>query len=162
MLEDSARGDFAAMSLEALRSTLEQDRHIAFDEQLGLYRGEQSFLDWREQSYPGFVAEDPAQIAISYSLSTNLGHLAALELAAELSAQSGNSSDSSSYTQQAQQLRASIENHFWDEQLGFVGLLPSQLDPVPNRRLDLLGSAQAILSGVGTAQQRQQNFNSSF
>src|ERR1017187_6715301 len=35
-----------------LHDTLEQDRRLLFDSADGLYRGEQSFLDWREQTYP--------------------------------------------------------------------------------------------------------------
>jgi hypothetical protein len=35
----------------------------------GLYRGEQSFLDWREQTYPGWTATDPAHIAMSQARS---------------------------------------------------------------------------------------------
>jgi len=53
---------------------------VAFDPATGLYRGEQSFLDWREQSYPAWVEGTPVHIATSKSLSTNVAHLRALEL----------------------------------------------------------------------------------
>ena len=31
---------------------MQQERMAVFDSRYGLYRGETSFLDWREQSYP--------------------------------------------------------------------------------------------------------------
>jgi hypothetical protein len=36
---------------------------VVFDSGTGLYHGETSFLDWREQSYPGWMATDTAHTA---------------------------------------------------------------------------------------------------
>ena len=66
---------------EFLRGTLERDRRIVFDPRDGLYRGEQSFLDWREQTYPEWVGGNLVHIAMSKTLSTNVLHLRALEIA---------------------------------------------------------------------------------
>ena len=49
LLEDRV---FADQVWQALQGTLAQDRAMVFDAQMGLYRGETSFLDWREQTYP--------------------------------------------------------------------------------------------------------------
>ncbi|MCT7041788.1 hypothetical protein M1717_26505, partial [Salmonella enterica subsp. enterica serovar Pomona] len=49
LLDDKA---FADDTWTALKDTLAQDRLYVFDPALGLYRGETSFLDWREQTYP--------------------------------------------------------------------------------------------------------------
>lgn len=57
---------------EALRNTAEVDRALVFDEDAGLFRGEQSFLDWREQSYPAWMT--PVDIAQSQALGTNVAH----------------------------------------------------------------------------------------
>ncbi len=43
---------FADTVYQALTDTLAQDRHYVFDPRIGLYRGETSFLDWREQIVP--------------------------------------------------------------------------------------------------------------
>ena len=50
----------------------------------GLYRGETSFLDWRAQTYPQWMVDTPAHIAMSKSLSTNLSHLYTLRALEEL------------------------------------------------------------------------------
>jgi hypothetical protein len=51
-LQGEQRDNFAKKAYEALKNTIEHDRQIIFEPQDGLYRGEQSFLDWRQQSYP--------------------------------------------------------------------------------------------------------------
>ena len=51
---------------------------------LGLYRGETSFLDWREQTYPAWTRDNVVFIAQSFALSTNVLHYEALQLAAKL------------------------------------------------------------------------------
>jgi hypothetical protein len=87
-LDGAAREAFAEQTFTALRNTVAHDRKIVFDPSDGLYFGEQSFLDWREQSYPIWTAGSVVHIARSKSLSTNLAHLAALELLAELATES--------------------------------------------------------------------------
>ncbi len=63
LLDDSK---FADTVFTALTDTLRQDRTYAFDPDTGLYRGETSFLDWREQSYPAWTADNVVFIAQSY------------------------------------------------------------------------------------------------
>lgn len=47
-LDGAEREAFRDEALLAMRNTLEEDRQFVFDAEDGLYRGEQSFLDWRE------------------------------------------------------------------------------------------------------------------
>src|SRR5690349_1743568 len=75
---------FADKVYRALSDTLAQDQHYVFDAAMGLYRGETSFLDWREQSYPGWTANDVRFIAQSYALSTNVLYYEALQLAVQM------------------------------------------------------------------------------
>ncbi len=62
---------------------------MVFDAQVGLYRGETSFLDWREQTYPDWTREDVRFIGDSYALSTNVLHYQALQLAERLAGKRG-------------------------------------------------------------------------
>jgi uncharacterized protein YyaL (SSP411 family) len=52
-----------------IRNTVEDDLHTAYDPQTGLIKGESSFLDWREQTYPNWM--QPADIFESQCLGTN-------------------------------------------------------------------------------------------
>ena len=70
--------------IDVLRNTVETDRAYVLDPVDGLYRGETSFLDWRAQTYPQWMVDTPAHIAMSKSLSTNLSHLYTLRALEEL------------------------------------------------------------------------------
>src|SRR5690606_38946125 len=155
-LDGDARSDFGDAAYAALLTTTRHDRAIVFDGADGLYRGEQSFLDWREQSYPDWTATDVVHIAMSKSLSTNLAHLAALELVAALAQERGEAQVAAESTMWAEQLRAAIQDRLWlDDEGQFSSHVTTGLDPAPTRRFDLLGSALAILMDVATAEQAQ-------
>lgn len=149
-LDGADREGFVQRSLEALANTLETDREFVFGED-GLYRGEQSFLDWREQSYASWMAEDPVQIATSRALSTNVGHLAGLRLAADLAQELGDSR-AERYQNWADELADAIDDTFWLED---EGMWSSMTGPNPSapalRKFDLLGNSLAVLEELGAS-----------
>jgi len=155
-LDGAERAAFAARAYEALSNTVEHDRGVVWDAHDGLYFGEQSFLDWREQTYPEWTAGDVVHIGMSKALGTNLLHLRALEVAAALADEAGDGAESARYTGWADALRSSIRARFWlpDEGL-FSTYVTTGLDPAPVRRFDLLGSSFAILFGVADAAQTE-------
>jgi hypothetical protein len=145
LLDDAA---FADEAWRALVDTLAQDRTHAFDEALGLYRGETSFLDWREQNYPAWTAKETAFIAQSFALSTNVLHYEALRLAAKLARERGDAR-ADAYALEAEALKAAIDRRFWREDRGlYMSYLGTAQHPVPFEAYDLLGLALAIDSGV--------------
>jgi hypothetical protein len=73
--------------------------------------GESSFLDWREQSYPPWTANDPAQIGASFALSTNVLHLVLLETVSELLLEV-QSPEAATWSARATALRGAIGRHF--------------------------------------------------
>jgi hypothetical protein len=120
---------FHAQALEAMSQTAEQDRAYLFDPVDGLYRGETSFLDWREQSYATWTATDTVHIAMSKALSTNLAHLDLLRAIDH---------------PEADALMAAIEAAFWDG-TRYRSYLGTTLDGSAPARWDLLGNALAVL-----------------
>ncbi|MGE3629749.1 MAG: hypothetical protein AB7P00_07535 [Sandaracinaceae bacterium] len=154
LLQGTERDAFASRAREALRNTVERDRAVVFDARDGLYRGETSFLDWREQTYPEWTATDVVHLAMSKSLSTNLLHLVAIELAARLHREAGDTTDADRYDGWATALRTAIGDRFWLEEDGlFSSYTTTELDPAPVHRYDLLGSALAVITGVASASQ---------
>jgi hypothetical protein len=150
-LSEPHRSAFQTRAWLAIHGTIERDRRTIFDPRDGLYRGEQSFLDWREQTYPSWVSGDLAHIAMSKTLSTNLLHLRAIELASELADRRGDSANASRYREWAERLRSAIHAHFWLEEEGlFSTYVTTALDPAPVRRFDLLGESLAILMNVAS------------
>ncbi|HET9817588.1 MAG TPA: Six-hairpin glycosidase-like protein, partial [Rhodanobacteraceae bacterium] len=123
-----------------------QEREYAFDARLGLYRGETSFLDWREQTYPGWTKNNVVFIGQSFALSTNVLHYDALRLAARLAAQRGDVR-SAMYRAHADALKKAINAHFWRDDRGmYMSYLGG--DGMPVEAYDLLGLSLAITSGV--------------
>ncbi len=153
-LEGPERTAFAALALRALRTTIERDRRTVFDAEGGLYRGEQSFLDWREQTYPGWVEGNVVHVGMSRSLSTNVLHLRAFEVASALAREAGDAASAARWEGWSDALRTSIRTQFWDEDAGLYStFLTTELDRSRVRRWDLLGESLAILSGVATEAQ---------
>jgi hypothetical protein len=143
LLDDAG---FAARVRKALDDTLAQDRQYAFDTAFGLYRGETSFLDWRQQTYPAWTADNVQFIAQSFALSTNVLHYQALQLAADLADRHGDP-HAAGYRAQAAALKSAINQHFWRADRGlYMSYLGG--DGLPVEAYDLLGLSLAITSGV--------------
>ncbi|MES2297991.1 MAG: esterase [Pseudomonadota bacterium] len=162
MLAPAERAAFAQQALTALENTIENDRLAAFDGATGLYMGEQSFLDWREQSYAAWIVTDLAALASSKALSTNVAHYKALTLAAELAREQGKAALSKKYQGWADALKKAINARLWLSGAGmYSGLTASRFDGAPMVKFDWLGQALAIITGVadeGRAQEILANY----
>jgi Bacterial alpha-L-rhamnosidase 6 hairpin glycosidase domain len=145
LLNDAA---FAEKVYKALTATLSQDRRYVFDAARGLYRGETSFLDWREQTYPRWTANNVVFIAESFALSTNVLYYDALQLAASM-AQVRKDPAAALYRKEAAALKAAIDRQFWREDRGlYMSYIGGVNSPQRIDAYDLLGTSLAILSGV--------------
>ena len=155
LLEDHA---FADTVYQALTDTLAQDRRYVFDSRIGLYRGETSFLDWREQSYPAWTAHNVVFIAQSFALSTNVLYYQALQLAAEMAQQRGQQAAAARYLRQAAALRQAINARFWRPDRGlYMSYIGGPTDPEPFDAYDLLGLDLAITSGVADSRRAMES-----
>ena len=154
LLDDKA---FADDTWTALKDTLAQDRLYVFDGRLGLYRGETSFLDWREQTYPAWTEKDVRYIGESFALSTNVLHYQALQLAARLAEQRHDAS-AKDYASQAATLKQAINAHFWRADRGmYMSYIGPEAMPVDS--YDLLGIALAVTTGVADATRAKQSLD---
>jgi hypothetical protein len=149
-LPESERQAFLAKVYTLLSDTIEQDRRLIFDETDGLYRGEQSFLDWREQTYPGWTKDNVKAIGMSKALSVNAAYYFALNTASEYAGQLGHGDEQVRYAAWAKELKAAINKNFYDPDTGLYStcLFTDEAQPVRIRRYDLLGESLAILLGV--------------
>jgi hypothetical protein len=133
-----------------LHDTIEQDRRLVFDAADGLYRGEQSFLDWREQTYPGWTKDNVLSIAMSKALSVNVADYFLLNTAAGYAGRLGQTADQARYAQWAEDLKRSINGRFFDPEAGLYStyLLSDGVNEIRVHRYDLLGESLAILLDV--------------
>lgn len=157
-LQGSEREAFRDLAYEAMVNTIAQDRAVVYSPEDGLYRGEQSFLDWREQSYPSWTAQDTVHIAMSRTLSTNVGHHAILTVASKLAMEKGEMAAAAEYAEWASQLSAAIDREFFLEDAGaYSAILTTELDPSPTHKFDLLGNSLLVLNdAAGDASRRRE------
>ncbi len=111
------------MGMALPKNTLQQDRQYLFSADLGLYRGETSFLDWREQSYPAWTAKDTVFLAESFALSTNVLHYVALQRAAT-AAQTLEPAMATEFRLWAEALKTAINKSFLVSGTRFICQLP--------------------------------------
>lgn len=154
-LAGNARRDFAELALKAITNTLENDRLAAFDEATGLFTGEQSFLDWREQSYATWIPDDLPGMATAKALSTNAGFYHAMSLAAELAHELRQPEVAGQYEAQARALKTAINRELWLEYAGlYSSLTAGHFDGTPMHKFDWLGQSLAIVTGIADSDRR--------
>ncbi len=143
------REAFADLACRALCGTIAADRAAAFDPRSGLYGGEQSFLDWRTQTYAPWVTDNLAWMSKSSALSTNACHHRALIVASRLSSERGDALEAERYGLMAGALAQAINQHFWIPAAGlYASLTTPGHEPRSEARFDLLGNALVILGGI--------------
>jgi hypothetical protein len=148
-LPPAERQAFAVTALKALSNTIDNDRLAAFDSATGLYTGEESFLDWRDQSYASWITQDLSSMASSKALSTNVGHYKALSLASMLAREQGDKVRAARYEAWARDLKRAINARLWLQDAGmYSSLTAAHFDGAPMHKFDWLGQSLAIVTGV--------------
>ncbi|MDE6717691.1 MAG: hypothetical protein K2J70_05805, partial [Muribaculaceae bacterium] len=129
----------------AVRS-LDKDEKTVMSER-GLVKGETSFIDWREQSYPRWM--QTADISQSEAMGTNVMYAAALEATSKMAAALGKKQEAAKYNAQATALAANIDKTFWMGDKGYYGMYTYGRDnKILNPRHETLGAALSILYDV--------------
>lgn len=99
-----------------IKNSLDDDIKVAFTKD-GLTKGESSFIDWREQSYPRWM--QPVDIYNSENLGTIAVHYRALMVLSEISHLLGE--DAGEYEVLARNIKKALNDQFWIESKGYYG-----------------------------------------
>ncbi|PKH07112.1 Six-hairpin glycosidase-like protein [Moritella sp. Urea-trap-13] len=159
-LTGDARTEFATRAYKALVNTINADRIAAFDPTLGLYTGEQSFLDWREQTYSSWSPEDVNYVGTSKSLSTNVAHYKAIRLAEKLAIEFGDDAEAIELGSKADDLKVSINENFWDAERGmYASYIFGHKSNIKVDKYDMLGISLAILEGIASPEQAKSSMS---
>ncbi|MEJ7666508.1 MAG: trehalase family glycosidase [Hymenobacter sp.] len=130
-----------------VKSSLADDAQNVYDPATGLARGESSFLDWREQTYPRWM--QPADIYASENLGTNAVHFQANTVLARMARQLGEPAVAARHEQTAARLKAAINEYLWQEKAGYYAQYRyGRLFPVLSPRAEALGEALSVCFGV--------------
>jgi hypothetical protein len=129
------------------KKSLEVDMRTVFESETDLVRGESSFIDWREQSYPTWM--EPADIYDTKCLGTNMVFYIALTSAAEMGRILGDVETAQYFEEMAERIKKGINEHLWMDEAGYYAqYLGGRTDDLLYTKSETLGEALAILYGV--------------
>lgn len=137
---------------EIIKNTLDDDRLVLANTESGLYRGESSFLDWREQSYPKWMSNK--DIFVSENLGTNVLHYQAMRIAGEMAKELG--FQMPRFPIRADSLKSAIQRNYWMQEKGYFARYRygrPQIQIYPGT--ESLGEALSILCNVAEPWQAQ-------
>ncbi len=137
----------------ALRSIEKDDKTIRSER--GLVKGETSFIDWREQSYPKWM--QTMDISQSEAMGTNVLYAAALKAVSEMATDMGQKKVAAEYAAKADELSAQIDKTFYMPEKGYYGMYTYGRDnKILNPRAETLGEALAILYDIAPAERQKE------
>jgi len=117
----------------------------------GLIKGETSFIDWREQSYPKWM--QTADIYSSEALGTSIVHVQALRVLAELEKELGSADEAERYSAMADGIARAINERLWMPDKGYYAMYTyGRNNPILNPRAETLGESLAILYGIASGE----------
>jgi hypothetical protein len=137
-----------------IKQSIADDVQNAYDEKTGLVRGESSFLDWREQTYPRWM--QPVDIYQSESLGTNAVHYQANVVLAQMAARLSQPGQAALYKRQAEAIKFGINEHLWQADKGYYGqYLYGRTALSLSPKAEALGEALCVLFGIAEGERAQ-------
>ena len=128
-----------------IKNSTEDDLNVVWDYQKRLFKGESSFLDWREQSYPDWM--EPVDIYNSYSLGTQTVHYQSLNVLIKMGTILNK--DVQKYQDISHALKASINDKLWLPKQRYYGqFLYGRKNHMLSERSESLGEALSIIWDV--------------
>ena len=142
--------DWLRTSYDIIKRSAEADAHAALDPATGLFRGESSFLDWREQSYPRWM--QPADIYQSKALGTNAVHHGAYRVLADMGRELDvPASEIAGWDARATAIRNGLARELWMPALNrHAQFTYGRVAMARSPRYEALGEALAALTGAAT------------
>ncbi len=137
---------------DIISKNITADQKNVFDPATGLVRGETSFLDWREQTYPRWM--QPADIYSSPALGTGAVHARTYQILALMADEL--KEDAVFYGMQHTELMHHLNQQFWNEREGyFNSFLYGRIFPVRASRTEALGNALMVLFNLSDGKDEQ-------
>jgi Bacterial alpha-L-rhamnosidase 6 hairpin glycosidase domain len=135
-----------------IKNSVRDDEQVVIDPDTGLARGESSFMDWREQTYPRWM--EPADIYSSKDLGTNAVYYRVYRILAAMDRELGKPAQE--WEGKADRIRNAMNEHLWMKDKGLYGqYLYGRVWQTLSPRSDALGEALSVLFDVPSVAQRE-------
>ncbi len=139
---------------EIIKNSVNDDLENIHDDITGMVRGESSFLDWREQTYPKWM--QPADIFESENLGTNAVHYEANIVLSQMASLLNNQADAQKYKAVAGKIKDGINKYLWMPKQGYYGqYLYGRNFKILSPKSEALGEALCVFFGIANADQQK-------
>ncbi len=146
--------DWLSQAYGIIKNSVEDDLKNVYDDKTGLVRGESSFLDWREQTYPRWM--QPVDIYESECLGTNAVHYQANVILSQMAGLLNDPAASARYADVAAKIKKGINTHLWIKDKGYYGqYLYGRNFKSLSTRAEALGEALCVWFGIADERQSQ-------
>src|SRR5665647_187630 len=136
-----------------IKNSIDDDLKNIHDNITGMVRGESSFLDWREQTYPKWM--QPADIFESENLGTNAVHYEANMVLSQMASLLKNTKATKKYKANAEKIKAGINRYLWMNNKGYYAqYLYGRNFKILSPKSEALGEALCVLFGIADARQQ--------
>ncbi len=147
--------DWLKQAYLIIKNSIEDDEQIAYDAFTGLVKGESSFLDWREQTYPKWM--QPADIFESECLGTNAVHYRANMVLAQMASIVNELAVATKHYAIAANIKKAINTYLWMPEKGYYAqYLYGRNHKIISPRSEALGEALCVLWDIASPTQQQQ------
>jgi Bacterial alpha-L-rhamnosidase 6 hairpin glycosidase domain len=139
--------DWLRQAYEIIKNSINDDLQNIYDNITGMVRGESSFLDWREQTYPKWM--QPADIFESENLGTNAVHYEANMVLSQMASLLKNDAEAKKYKAVAEKIKKGINTHLWMSEKGYYGqYLYGRNFKMLSPKSEALGEALCVSFGI--------------
>jgi hypothetical protein len=143
-----------AQAYQIIKNSVEDDLKNVYDAKTGLVRGESSFLDWRDQTYPKWM--QPADIYSSENLGTNAVHYQVNKVLSQMAVLLKDQQASEKYTALAEQIKKGINTYLWMPEKGYYGqFLYGRQFPILSPRSEALGEALTVIFDIADPERQK-------
>lgn len=144
--------DWLRDAFNIIKNSVDQDLQVVYNPPTGLFFGESSFLDWREQTYPAWM--EPMDIFHSQNLGTVAVHYQTYRILVEMAILLGEPIEP--YLGCMDKLEQAINNYLWLPDKGYFGqYLYGRTYPTISPRAEILGEALTVLFGIAGERQER-------
>ncbi len=146
--------DWLRQAYGIIKNSIEDDLKNVYDNKTGLARGESSFLDWREQTYPRWM--QPVDIYESENLGTSAVHYQANTVLSQMAKLLNDPEAAAKYYAIASRIKSGINTHLWMKDKGYYGqYLYGRNFKSLSPRAEALGEALCVWFDIADEQQRK-------
>ncbi len=139
--------DWLDYAYQVIKNSIEDDLSTIYNPVTGMVKGESSFLDWREQTYPKWM--QPADIFESECLGTNAVHFQANIILAKMAATLNQKVVAEKHKLIAENIKSGINKYLWLPEKGYYAQYRYGRNfKIVSPRSEALGEALCVLYGI--------------